>query len=116
MRALVNGEEGGALTLFKGADASLNLMLLNDDGTIPANLSSDTIALEFYADARRSAAAVFSKAAVVGTLAAGLYTVSPTAADMNFGPGTYYAFAKRTQDETGTPVTVSKKYVTVTIS
>ncbi len=115
MIALINGAEGATLYWQKGANQDGTLMLLNDDGTIPAALAADTVTLEVYADASRSAAAVASHTCAVGTVAAGIFTIAIAFGAMSYGPGTYYVFAKRLQDDAGTPVHFSRKYCVLVV-
>lgn len=112
MIALINGEEGGNLALFKAGDESLNIVLLADDGSIPSAFTGDTITARFYDTADRRNAAVKSKAATLTTATAGFSILTLLTADMTFGPGTngapYYLFIER-DENTGTTVEISRK-------
>lgn len=110
MRVLINGLVGTdpTIKLFKAADASDVLVrLMNDDGTV-IDVTAGTNTLEFYTTANRSIAAVKSQALTTVTATAGHTKFTPSIAGVNFGPGTYYAFAKRV-DGTGN-VSISKNY------
>jgi len=96
MRALFDGEEGSeeGVTRYKGADGSLNVMLVNDDGS-NIDITGDTVTIEIHTSAVRSASPVATFTGVIVAAAAGYYTVALAAVSMTFGPGTHYMFAKR---------------------
>ncbi len=98
MRALINGQEGKSLSFFKESDVVFNLMLLNDDGTIPDGLDADAIMLEVYTDRHRSLDPIAEHTPAVLDDDAALYSVTLSPTDTVYGPGTYFAFAKRTTD------------------
>ena len=100
--------------LFKAADApAITVRTLNDDGT-PLDVALSTVTLEVYTTTDRKAAAVKSLTLVVGTAAAGVLTITPTVATMDFGPGTYYAFVKHVLTA-GAVVTISTNNVKLVI-
>ena len=124
MIALINGVEGGSVNLFKGATALLLVTLLGDgndgpapvqDGT-PLDLTGDTVSLEIYDTPSRKNAATKSIAAVLGTVpkVQGHASVPVAVADIDFGPGTYYAFVKRIND-TGPTTEFGRKYTTIKV-
>lgn len=106
--------DGETVKLFKGADRVLtNVRLINTDGT-PVNLTGATATLEIYASVDRKAAAVASLTLTTVTAAAGSMSITPTIANINFGPGTYYMFAKHVVTS-GTVVTITKNYFKLVI-
>lgn len=124
MIALINGSEGGSVSLFKGATALLLLTLLGDgndgpapvqDGT-PLDLTGDTVTLEVYDTTTRKNAATKTLTATLATLpkVQGHASLTVAVADIDFGPGTYYAFVKRIND-TGPTTEFSRKYTTIKV-
>jgi hypothetical protein len=121
MITLVNGVHGGELSLFKGADTVLNLMLLADGSPVQAvqpgsqlDLTGDTITVEVYTDAQRSVAATATHACALGTVTAGAATCTIANAAMTYGPGLFYLFVKRVEN-TGTTTEYSNIPTKLTI-
>lgn len=117
MKFLWNGEASGSRTLFKNANGGLHhFRFINDAGTAVVNTTSSTMTLELYADVKRSAAAVASLSlndtAVANELTSGYQKEELLQAVMNFGPGTYFAFAKYVN---GSVTDISTNYFTVVI-
>lgn len=102
MRALFDGVEGGSLTRFKGADSSLNLMLINDDGS-SLDITGDEISIAIYSTDIRNASPVATFEAEIQEAKAGFCTVALAAADMTFGPGTFFMYAERSHVPEGEP-------------
>jgi hypothetical protein len=103
MRAIVNGVEGNKLGLFKGANETLKVPLLEDNG-LPFDVSGDTddtIQLLVYATKDRRNAPVKEITVTIGDDVAGYCTVALTPAIMDFGPQVnavpYYGFFKVTE-------------------
>lgn len=102
MRALINGVEGGAQTLFKGQDATWLIQLLEDTGAL-IDVTGDTITLNFYDRVDRLNAATLTVTVALTTVAAGFTTATIT--DTNTGTltagATYYCFVKRDDGTAG---------------
>lgn len=126
MIAIVNGEEGSTLPIYKASSLFLTLVLLSDGdlgptaalttarGT-PLDLTADTVSVEVYDDVTRKNAAVASLSATISaTPTAGLATATVLPAALNFGPGKYYAFVKRTEN-VGTTVEFSRRFTTLQV-
>ncbi len=96
MRALINGVEGGALELFKGADQTWVVLLTNDDGSV-LSVATDTITLSFYDYNDKRNAALFTVTCSLTTAAAGLCSaaISDTNAGLMVAGYTYYAHVLR---------------------
>jgi len=109
-----HGVVDGSYKLFKAADAPLINIRAIDDAGVPINLTGSTSTLEVYATVNRKAAAIASLALTNATAAAGLLTLTPTIANMNFGPGTYYAYVKHVVTA-GTVVSISTNYIKLVI-
>jgi hypothetical protein len=109
-----HGVQDNSYKLFKAADcAAINIRAIDDLG-VPINLTGSTSTLEVYTTANRKVAAVASLALTNTTAAAGHLTLTPTIANMNFGPGTYYAYVKHVVTS-GTVVSISTNYVKLVI-
>jgi hypothetical protein len=124
MIALVNGEEGAGQVLFKGGATMWRIHLLSDGtegptgqvlpkGT-PLDLTGDTVSVEFYDSSDRRNAAVTSLSTTLTTATSGFVTATVANATIDFGPGTYWAFIKRTEN-TGTTAEFSRVYNTVMV-
>ena len=115
MRAFINGVEGGAIDLQKGADVVYNIRVTNDDGSL-IDVTADTDAqLILYDTADRKNTAILSivgavVAAAQGTLTATL-TDAQTAA-LTSG-ATYYAFVRR--DAGSTTYSFGNKHTAITM-
>lgn len=94
-RALINGKEGDAISFAKASDVALKLLILADDGGEHA-LSTATVDLLVYSRSDRTGGVIATHAAVVVTAAEGICTVAIADSAANYGPGRYYAFARRT--------------------
>lgn len=97
MRALINGVEGNALELQKGADVVYNVRCTNDDGSL-IDMTSDTASLFLLydtADRRNTVSLSITCANVAvaqGTMTA---TLSDTQTAALTSGATYYVFVKR---------------------
>ena len=116
MKFLIKGLSTPAdtLKLYKAIDApDVPVRIIGADGT-PMALTSVTTTIEVYDSPTRKNAAIksFSTTTVVAT--GGEAKVVPTVAAVNFGPGTYYMFAKTV--DVSTNVTISDNYVTLKVS
>jgi hypothetical protein len=124
MIALIQGEEGSQVELFKGGSALIPLQLLSD-GTVgptgqveqkgtPLDVAGDTTTVEVYDTQDRRNAVVKSLATTIVTATSGYLTVTVATATIDFGPGTYFGFVKRLEN-TGTTVEFSRRFFTVVI-
>lgn len=116
MKFLLNGKSVPAdvVLLHKASDdADVPIRIFNDDGT-PIDLSTGVLTLAIYDTANRKNAAVKSYATTSAVEAAGTATITPTVAGNNWGPGTYYAFAKFVLTS-GSLVSISSNYVTLKV-
>ncbi len=95
MRAFINGVEGGALRIPKDSNVVLIGRLMNDDGSLH-DLSTATVDLLLYTRPNRNVTVSLTAAGVVGTAAQGTFGVTIDDSALNFGPGRYYAFVRRT--------------------
>ncbi len=95
MRAFLNGKEGDVIRIPKASDLSIKGLFTADDGG-QHDLSTATVDLIFYSRSNRNVTAALIAPGVVVTAANGSFTVALTEAQLNFGPGRYYAFARRT--------------------
>ena len=114
MKFLIKGLSApqDVLKLFKAADApDIPVRILDDTGA-PVDLTTATITLECYTLVSRSTAAVKSFATTLVTAAAGESKLVPTIAAVNFGPGTYYMYAKSVD---GAVTTISTNYITLKV-
>lgn len=124
MIAILNGEEGGSIYLYKGGSDLLRLQLLSDGAVgptgqvsaigSPLDVTGDTITVEFYDAPDRRNAATKSVPATIVAATNGYTTVTVAAATIDFGPGTFYAFVKRSEN-TGSTIEFSRKYNVVTV-
>jgi len=124
MIALINGIEGGALKLFKGAATLLRLVVLSDgdngpSGQVPAtgtplDVTGDTVSLLIYDTADRRNAALATVAGTIVTAAAGYLTISVLNATIAIGPGTFFGFISRSEN-TGTTLEFSRNMNVITI-
>lgn len=114
MRALIKGEEGKNISLPKGADiiTAIPIMIINDTGTVH-DLSTATVDLVVYDRTDRTSTVIATLPITVATAAAGVCTLTAAVAAMNFGPGNYYGFVRKTL--TGV-ITWSRRYITLTIT
>ena len=115
MRALINGVEGNALDLAKGADAVFNARITNDDGSfIDTTTDVDQKFILYDTADRRNAAILTITCAVVaaaqGTLTA---TISDAQSAALTSGATYYAFIKR--NAAGPLVSFGKAHSTITM-
>ena len=125
MIAIINGEEGSSLQLFKGATTMARLLLLSDGNAgptgqvtpvgTPLDVTGDTVTLEVYDTQDRRNAVVASIAATIVTATAGYLTISISSAQASFGPGTYYGYVKRNEN-TGTTIEFGRKFLTMVVS
>lgn len=113
MIAVINGQIGGTVTLFKAADAVLNVVLLDTDGS-PLDITSDTIALEVQASKTRSDTPTKTVTGAIGVATGGFATVTLTDIVMDFGPGTFYGWIKRTEDSSG-DISFGADYITLVV-
>lgn len=125
MIAIINGTEGATLKSFKGGFDLLRLILLSD-GTVgptgqvaavgsPLDVTGDTVTLEVYDTVDRRNAAVKSLPATIVGATYGYLTVALTATLMDFGPGTYYVYAKRSEN-TGATIEFSRVHSVMQVS
>ena len=124
MIAIINGQEGPTLSLFKGGFGLLQLILLSDGelgptGQVaakgsPLDVTGDTVTIEVYDTSDRRNTATKSLPATIVTAGAGHLTVALTATLMDFGPGKYYAYAKRSEN-TGATVEFSRSYAVMQV-
>lgn len=96
MRCLIQGVEGGQLAapIFQGEDAFiLNVMFLNDDGSLLSE-TGNTATLDFYTRSDRSGGAALLAAALTPvTIASGLFSLTLTAVQTALlAKGSMYAF------------------------
>lgn len=96
MRALINGVEGGALELFRGADKTWVVLLTNDDGSV-LNVTGDTITMSVYDYNDKRNAALFTVTCSLTTAASGLCSavITDTNSALMTAGYTYYAHALR---------------------
>lgn len=100
------------LKIFKAADAlAIPLRVLDDTGA-PINLTGHTVTLECYASPLRSAAAVKTLSTTVVDATAGAHQLLPVVSSIDFGPGTYYVYAKT--DNAGA-ISISQNYITLKV-
>ena len=114
MRFLLNGKSAPAdvVLVHKAADElDIPTRIFADDGT-PIDLATGTLTIEVYDLVSRKNAATKSYATTTVVAAAGTAKVVPTVAANNFGPGTYYAFAKFVVTSGGA-ISFSANYVTL---
>ncbi len=112
MRMLIDGAEGNEIVVDKGADKTVNIMLLTDTGgLIPS--TAETWTLQIYDTADRRNAAITSATLTTGTAAAGFGTMILTAAitALLSAGGTYYAYGKRV--DAGTLIAFSNRPCTI---
>lgn len=106
MIALINGVEAAVLGLFKGGNASVKAVLLNDDGT-DMDLTGLAAHFKVYATQDRASAPLLNKTGTLTTALGGLATFTLLAADMNFSGNTdgtpFYTFIEI--DDASTPAT-----------
>lgn len=112
MRGLVNGNEGGALTIYQATDFVLQVILYNDDGSV-LDLTGGTFSFEVYAATTRTSVQ-HSWPGVLVTAAGGrgTVTVTPTLSDQTAGT-TYYGYLKHTSATT--KVYFALQYYTLTV-
>lgn len=125
MRALINGEEGGAIDAFVGADTLLQVLAISDgeSGGDPAQIlpkgkpldvTGDTVSVEIYDTKDRRNAAVLSVAATIVTAAGGYLTALIANAVAVAGlRGVKYAYVKRLEN-TNSIISFSEKCTTIT--
>lgn len=98
MRARFNGNEGvdadDVILLMKNADDTVNICFTDDDGA-PVDLTANTLSVEVYAQNHRSGTPVKTWTPPVTAASAGYSQFSVDAADVDFGPGDYFMWAKR---------------------
>jgi hypothetical protein len=96
MKALINGSTNASVTVAKGSNNSLNVLVMNDDGSVLA-LSTGTIDLVVYDRSDRANAAIATHAGAGLSLAtAGFDVVDIDDSALTYGPGEYYVFVKHT--------------------
>lgn len=102
MRALINGAEGGSITLFKGQDEVWRVQLLEDNGAL-IDATGDTITVAFYDRVDRLNAATVTVTVALTTPTAGFTTatITDTNSALLTGGATYYAFVKRDDGTAG---------------
>ena len=111
MRAFINGKEGASLRIPKDSDVVLNGRMINDDGG-QHDLSTATVDLLLYSRPNRNVTVSLTAAAAVVTAADGTFTVTIADTALTFGPGRYYAFARRTLSGV---ITWAEKYTIIDI-
>jgi hypothetical protein len=125
MIAILNGTEGSALDVFKGADSLIQATLLADGLTgptgqvsrigTPLDLTGDTTTLEVYDSVQRKNVATVSLPFTIVTAAAGQGTIAVSLANSNLlSPGVYYGYVKRSEN-TGTTIEFSRQFVTINV-
>ena len=114
MRALYDGVESNTtLALAKGGDDSINLMLITDDG-LPIDITGDAVDVEVHPAKTRTGVETKLLGTTLGVVAAGQVTIDITDVVMDFGPGTYYCFARWT--EAGGNINYADGYAIVVVN
>ena len=117
MRALINGAEGGNLSLQRGESASWKVMLIDYDGSI-LNLTGDTVTLSFYDRSDRLNAATVTVTLTLTTPTSGFCTAAITVTNTNAltAGQLYYVVVKRDVAGAGTTVTIGDKAATCQVA
>ncbi len=93
MRAFLKGKEGDLIRLAKDSDNVILGLIVADDGG-QHDLSTATLDLILYTRPNRNVTA--SLTAPADTAADGTFSVTIADTAMDFGPGRYYGFVRRT--------------------
>jgi hypothetical protein len=96
MRAFINGSTNAPISLAKGSNNSLNVLVCNDNGSV-LDITGGTIDLVVYDRSDRANAARATHAGdTLTTPTAGFATVAVDDSELTYGPGEYYVFVKHT--------------------
>ena len=92
--AIVKGAEGGQVEVPKASDGTLVAQILSTTDGAVRPLTSETVTFEVYDTADRRNAVIKTISTTITTALAGYVTATLTPAILNFGPGSYFLFAK----------------------
>ena len=123
MIAIINGQEGSTIDVFKSSDSILQLTLLSDGAAgptgqvlragTPLDITGDTITLEVYDSVQRKNAAAVALPCTIVSATAGQGTIAISLANSALIPaGVSYGFIKRSEN-IGTSVEFSRQFVTI---